>query len=88
MEPGVYLLQISGTVASASATVKLVSDQLEADLVSLSSPSSQLAFRLVIIILVLSNLDVHFMPSTAQWRSKYKKRPDSDKSDFFSKTSK
>jgi len=45
MEPGVYLLQISGTVASASATVKLVSDQLEADLVSLSSPSSQLAFR-------------------------------------------
>ena len=36
MEPGVYLLQISSTVASASATVKLVSDQLEADLVSLS----------------------------------------------------
>ena len=64
MEPGVYLLQISGTVASASATVKLVSDQLEADLVSLSSPSSQLAFRLAIVISVWSSSNVHLIPST------------------------
>ena len=37
MEPGVYLLQISGSLTSCTATVKLVSDQLEGELVSLSS---------------------------------------------------
>jgi len=39
IEPGVYLLQISGTLSHATAAVKLVSDELEAELVSLSSAS-------------------------------------------------
>ena len=37
LEPGVYLLQVSGTLSTASVVVKLVSEQLEADLLVLSS---------------------------------------------------
>jgi len=40
VEPGVYLLQISGTLTNATAAVKLVSDDLEAELVSLVAPAS------------------------------------------------
>ena len=45
MEPGVYLLQISGTLNHTSAVVKLVSDNLEADLLVLASPASSFKSR-------------------------------------------
>jgi len=37
VEPGVYLLQVSGSLANCNVMVKLVSEQLEAELVTLSS---------------------------------------------------
>jgi hypothetical protein len=38
LEPGVYLLHLAGTLANCRATVQLVSDQLEAELMVLAAP--------------------------------------------------
>jgi len=46
VEPGVYILQISGTLSNCSLSVKLVSDHLEAELLLLSSaPSPSTSFK-------------------------------------------
>jgi hypothetical protein len=46
LEPGVYLLHLAGTLANCRATVQLVSDQLEAELMVLTAtPAHDGAFR-------------------------------------------